>query len=66
MSLDEIWNRVLSKSYIADLPSDEQQKLEAVIRKILNENVPAFLSGKEKTKLPHTCEYVYTQKKPYL
>jgi hypothetical protein len=44
-TIDIVWERVLSKSYISQLPATEQEKLKERVYRLLREKVPQFAPG---------------------
>jgi hypothetical protein len=57
---ENIWSRILSKSYIACLEKDEQDKLEKKVNELLKD-IPVDENGL--VLYPHDSRIVYFQKK---
>jgi len=55
---DLVWNRIKSKSYIADLSEDRQTKLSGEVFQLLN----THWGEMEYQDYPHVCDYFWTQK----
>ncbi|KAL6060003.1 SAM-dependent methyltransferase [Balamuthia mandrillaris] len=62
----KIWGRILSKSYIASLDSQQKEELRQKVMQLLEENIPEFAkesSATEEVSYPYLTDVFWFQKK---